>query len=370
MDVLRVTYRLEAESDRAWARAEEVALEQTVEVPRSVVRDAGVEQEALGVVESVEPDPAGGQRATIAYPVAATSFDPAQILNVIFGNSSLHADVQCVDVEPPASILAALRGPRFGVPGLRKTVGVYDRPLTCTALKPMGLSSAAFAELCGTFARAGIDVIKDDHGLADQPSSPFEKRVPACLAAAERVAEETGHRAVYVPNLIGTPEVVFRKLRFAEECGARAVMVSPMLIGMPVFWELCHERASVPVLAHPAFGGALRIAPQTLFGKLFRLYGADAVIFVSFGSRFSPSREVCQGLADNLAAPWENVLRTLPVPAGGIQLESVGEVVEFYGKDAMLLVGGNLQIDAGALLERSRRFVEGVREASARAGWL
>lgn len=370
MDALRVTYRLEAESERAWARAEEVALEQTVEVPRSVVRDTSVEKEMLGRVESVEPDPAGGQRATIAYPVAATALDPAQILNVIFGNSSLHPDVQCVDVDPPASILAALQGPRFGVPGLRKAVGVYERPLTCTAIKPMGLSTDALAALCGSFAQAGIDVIKDDHGLADQSSSPFEARVPACLAAVERVAEETGHRAVYVPNLIGTPESVFRKLRFAEECGARAVMVSPMLIGMPVFWELCHERASVPVLAHPAFGGALRIAPQTLFGKLFRLYGADAVIFVSFGSRFSPSREVCQELAASLAAPWQDVLPALPVPAGGIQVESVGEIVDCYGKDAMLLVGGNLQIDADALLERSRRFVKNVREASARAGWL
>jgi ribulose-bisphosphate carboxylase large chain len=370
MDALRVTYRLEVEPERAQARAEEVALEQTVEVPRSVVRDAYVEQEILGRVERVEPDPAGGQRATIAYPVAATSLDPAQILNVIFGNSSLHPDVQCIDLEPPPSLLSALQGPRFGVAGLRKAVGVYGRPLTCTALKPMGLSTDALAELCGSFARAGIDVIKDDHGLADQPSSPFEKRIPACLAAAERVAGETGHRAVYVPNLIGTPEAVFRKLRFAEECGARAVMASPMLIGMPVFWELCHERASVPVLAHPAFGGALRIAPEALFGKLFRLYGADASIFVSFGSRFSPGREVCRRLAGSLTAPWKNVLPTLPVPAGGIELESVGEVVDFYGKDAMLLVGGNLQIEADALLERSRRFVESVREASTRAGWI
>ena len=370
MDALRVTYRLEVESEQARARAEEVALEQTVEVPRSVAKAAGVEQQTLGRVESVEPDPAGGQRASIAYPVAATGLDPAQILNVIFGNSSLHPDVYCVDVDPPPLLLAALQGPRFGMPGLRKAVGVYGRPLTCTALKPMGLSTDALSELCGTFARAGIDVIKDDHGLADQVSSPFEARVPACLAAAERVADETGRRAVYVPNLIGTPDAVFRKLRFAEECGARAVMASPMLIGLPAFWELCHERASVPVLAHPAFGGAQRIAPDTLFGKLFRLYGADAVIFVSFGSRYSPSRETCRGLAENLAAPWANLLPALPVPAGGIQLESVGEVVDFYGKDAMLLIGGNLQVDADALLERSRRFVESVREASVRAGWL
>jgi ribulose-bisphosphate carboxylase large chain len=359
VELLRVTYRLDVPALQAEARAAAVALEQTVEVPRAAVRDAVVEDEVMGRVESVAPDPEGGHLATLAYPVATTSLDPAQLLNVIFGNSSLHADVQCIDVDPPASVLAALGGPRFGVAGLRRVAGVRGRPLTCTAVKPMGLSSSALAGLAATFARAGIDVIKDDHGLADQPFHPFEERVRACLAALERVADETGHRALYVPNLVGTPQRIRRGLEFAREAGARAVMASPMLIGLPAFWELCRE-AGVPVIAHPAFAGALRIAPETLFGRLYRLFGADAVIYVNFGSRFSQSEEVCRRLSDRLLAPWGGVRPALPVPAGGIAVESAGKVAEFYGSDAMLLVGGSLQIEEAALLERARRFVEAV----------
>lgn len=363
VDRLRVTYQLDVDDGLAEERAEAVALEQTVEVPRAVVRDAFFEKEVMGSVESLDRDPAGGWRATLSYPLAATALEPAQLLNVIFGNSSLHEDVRCLDFEAPPALGAALGGPRFGVAGLREMLGAPERPLTCTALKPMGLSSESLAELCGSFARAGIDVIKDDHGLADQAWSRFEERVPACLAAARRAADETGHHAVYAPNLIGTPRRVLEKLRIAEAEGARAVLVSPMLLGLPFFWELCGQ-AEVPVLAHPALGGALRIAPQTLFGKIFRLFGADAVIYVSFGSRFSQSREVCRALAGNLLAPWEGVAPALPVPAGGIRIESVPELVEFYGRDVMLLVGGNLQIEGGALLERSRAFVASVRGAA------
>ena len=343
-----------------------MALEQTVEVPRSVVRDAFFEKEVMGAVESLAPAPESGFTATIAYPVATTALEPAQLLNVVFGNSSLHDDVRCLDVELPAAVAEALGGPRFGVKGLREVLGAPERPLTCTAVKPMGLASEALAALCSDFARAGIDVIKDDHGLADQSFSRFEERVPACLAAARAAADETGHHAVYAPNLIGSPERVLEKLRFAEEQGARAVLVSPMLVGLPVFWEIC-RRASMPVLAHPAFGGAQRIAPETLFGKLFRLFGADAVIYVSFGSRFSRSREVCARLAGNLLQPWAGLAPSLPVPAGGIRVESVAEVVGFYGRDVMLLVGGDLQIEPGALLERSRAFVASVRAAAPEA---
>jgi len=363
---LRVVYHLAVDAARAEARAEVLAREQTVEVPRAVVRDAIVRGEALGRVEALREDPGGGFRATLAYPIGATGLDPAQLLNVVFGNSSLHADVRCLDLEPGAELASALGGPRFGIAGLRAAAGVAGRPLTCTAIKPMGLSTAALASLAGCFARAGVDFVKDDHGLADQPWSPFRERVAACLAAVARAAEETGHRPVYVPNLIGTPERMRDAQRFAEDAGARAVMASPMLVGLPAFWELC-RRSSVPVLAHPAFAGTLRFAPEALFGKLFRLYGADAAIFVSFGSRFAQGEDACRAVAEALRRPWAGLRPALPVPAGGIELASASKLVEFYGSDAMLLVGGDLQLEADRVLERSRDFVRSVHAAAARA---
>src|SRR6185312_10092814 len=89
-----------------------------------------------------------------------------------------------------------LPGPRAGIAGLRALTGVPGRPLLATALKPIGLRPAQLAALCGTFVRAGIDLVKDDHGLADHPFCPFEARVEACLRAAEDAARETGRRAL------------------------------------------------------------------------------------------------------------------------------------------------------------------------------
>jgi len=363
MELLRVTYRLEGAPDDAEARAEAIAREHTVEVPRAVVRDAFIEREILGRVERVEPVD-GAALATVAYPVATTAHDPAQLLNVLFGMSSLRDDVRCVDCEVPPSLLRALGGPRFGVAGLREATGVHGRALTCTAAKPMGHGPKALADLVRAFARAGLDVVKDDQGLADHPFCPFEDRVRACLAAVEEVADETGHRVLYAPNLIGTPDRVWRQLEFARKEGARAVMASPMLLGLPVFWELCRERSDVPVLAHPSFGGARAFATELLFGSLLRLYGADAVIFVGYAGRFGTPRATCRELADRLRRPWGGLAPSLPVPGGGVELENAAELVSFYGRDAMLLVGGSLQVEEGAVQARSRAFVEAVREAS------
>ena len=50
----------------------------------------------------------------------------------------------------------------------------------------------------------------------------------------------------------------------------------------------------------------------------------------------------------------------LPVPAGGMRLERVEELLDFYGPDTMLLIGGNLLIDHERVLQRTQEFVERV----------
>lgn len=364
MEPLRATYRLSVEPAEAAARADLLRLEQTVELPREVVRDPFVEREILPEVEALEPDPEGGTRARIAYPLATTALDPAQLLNVLFGNASLQQDVELLDVEFPTAVREVLGGPRFGIAGLRALTGVADAPLTCTALKPMGLGPDALAELCARFARGGIDVIKDDHGLADHTFCRFEERVGACQAAVEKVAAETGHRAVYVPNLTGTPEALARQRRFALECGVGAAMLAPMLVGLPVFSQVARSDPPLPLLAHPAFAGVLRAAPQALLGKIFRLYGADAVIYPHWGGRFSYGEAICRDLAAALREPIAGVRPALPVPAGGMSVERAAELVAFYGRDTMLLVGGSLYEAGSALEERTRSFVEAVGTAA------
>ncbi|MBW3661082.1 MAG: ribulose 1,5-bisphosphate carboxylase [Gemmatimonadetes bacterium] len=361
MDPVRATYRIDVPPGEGRARAEALALEQTAELPRAAVGSESA-RAFLGGVESVEPAPDGAVRATIAYPAAATAADPAQLLNVVFGNAALLDDVTLVGLDVGASSAATLGGPRHGIDGLRAAAGVEARPLTCAALKPMGDPVEALAQRCEALARAGIDVIKDDHGLADFPGSPLADRLDACAAALDRAAEATGRRALYVPNLIGSPRTLARGLERVVEGGAGAVLVAPLLAGLPAFRELARE-SPVPVLAHPAWASP-RVAPETLLGTLFRLFGADAVVFPHAGGRFPFDEATCRRLADELRRPVEGIRPALPVPAGGMSLSRVAELVGFYGSDTMLLVGGTLYVDGAGLEERARTFVRRVADAA------
>ena len=361
MSRLRATYRIRAQSGDIVAVARAIALEQSVEVPAEVVRDEFVAQNIVARVESTRDLGDGTHAAVIQLATATTGYDVAQTVNMLFGNSSLHEHVELIDVEFPDDFLTHFRGPRFGIAGIRELVGVPARSLTCAALKPQGLPVERLAELCFTLASAGIDIIKDDHGLADQPYSPFAARVAACIRAVERAASATGHRAVYAPSVVGSPRKVDEQVRIAFNEGVKMLLLAPALLGMPAFAELVAERIDVPVLAHPAYGGAARVAPPLLLGKLFRLLGADAVIFPSFGGRFAYSPQTCREITHACRAPWSHLSPILPVPAGGLSVERVPEVLRFYGNDVMLLIGGSLLAAAERLPERTRAFVELVR---------
>ena len=367
-DSFRVTYLVRAAPEDIAARAEALTLEQTVELPRATAgRDPWVAAHLLGTVEAIEPAGDDVHRVTIAQPLATVGDNPAQLLNVMFGNSSLQPDVTLADVELPEAAFAWLPGPRAGIAGIRELTGIHGRPLLSAALKPMGLSPERLAALCGLFARAGIDVIKDDHGLADHRFCPFEARVEACLRAAEDAARDLDRLPIYVPNLIGTPDAVARQLEFARAAGARMVLISPMVTGMPLLAQLAAEADGVPLLAHPAFAGVLRADEPALLGKLFRWFGADAVIFPHTGGRFSYSLETCRRLAHALREDRPCARPSFPVPAGGIKVERVPELLRFYGPDTVLLLGSSLYEAGDGLFERTRALVDQVVRLSTEA---
>lgn len=354
---LTVTYNVRADAASIEARARAIAVEQSVEMPVEAIDDQAVLAGIVGQVESIAPIQDGRFAVRIGLAAETTGLEIGQLLNMLFGNSSIQDDVTLEDVELPAEVTDAFAGPRHGLDGLRQRVGAEGRALTCSALKPQGLSVADLAELAGRLAEGGLDYIKDDHGLADQRYSPFAERARACAEAVVAAGGATR----YVPSLSGHLDQLRRQAGIALDAGIDTVLVAPMILGLPATHALIREFPDLAFMAHPALAGAARIAPPLLIGKIFRLIGIDATVFPNHGGRFGYSPATCRALARAALDPWAGYRATLPVPAGGMTLARTAELLDFYGRDSMLLIGGNLLSARERLVEEARAFTAAVQ---------
>jgi ribulose-bisphosphate carboxylase large chain len=163
-----------------------------------------------------------------------------------------------------------------------------------------------------------------------------------------------------VPSVTGDLDAMRTQVAIARDAGIDTVMVAPMVSGVSNFQRLVADNPDMAFLTHPSLAGAARIAPPFHFGGLFRMLGADAVVFPNHGGRFGYSAATCKAIAARSLDARNGLKPCVPVPAGGMSRERVPEMLEFYGADIMLLIGGGLLEARERLTEATAAFVAEV----------
>lgn len=366
-----VLYLVTASEEEIQSKAMDICYEQTVELPEDLIEAGLIRDQIVGRIEEILPLNADQYHVTISYACEDAGDELTQFLNTLFGNISIKPGIRVERFDLPESMLNLYRGPRYGRQGLRDFLGVPQRPLLCSALKPLGFSAKELAETAYQFALGGIDIIKDDHGLADQVFAPFEERVKACATAVHEANQKTGFHSVYMPNITARANQVVSRAYRAKELGAEAFMVCPGLVGFDTMRQIADDdQLGLPVISHPAFAGSFVTCPGNGFshfayyGQLTRLAGADAVIYPNWGGRFSFSREECISIVDGTQTPMGHLKSIFPTPGGGMTMQRVPEMLDVYKQDLIFLVGGGLHRLSPDLAANSRYFremVEGMK---------
>lgn len=364
----RVVYAITGGREEARKKAEDICVEQTIEFPAELVTGGDIRSFILGRVERFEEVGASDWHAEISFAIETAGNELTQLLNVVFGNFSLKPGVRVERMELPERMIRYYKGPRFGVPRIREMLGVHDRPFLCTALKPMGLPSSTLARLAYTFASGGVDMIKDDHGLADQPFSPFKERVEMCAQAVTRANQETGRRCLYFPNVSAPAHAILEKARWAKACGAGGIMVAPGLIGYDTMRMLADDDSvDLPIICHPSLLGSFvtsrenGISHYMTFGQLPRLAGADAAVYPNYGGRFTFTLGDCKSIVNAATKKESHIKPMFSAPGGGMNLDRIPEMIGAYGIDSIFLIGGALHKMGPDLIRNCKRYMDVLR---------
>lgn len=293
----------------------------------------------LAEVVAVRTEPEGYSIATIHFPQKNVENDIASLLTMIFGKYSMAGAAKVVAVRLPENY--GLR-PQFGISGIRKLLGVHNRPLVMAIFKPaLGLSAQAHAAILEQVAFAGLDIIKDDEILGNLDVAPTLERLRACRQVIDAVQQQTGRTVLYAVNVTGKADKLLEQARLLVREGANALLLNVLSYGFSVLEALAADaEVNVPIFVHPALSGALCAAPDygiaysVVLGTLMAHAGADAVLYPAhYGSLpFDPAEEA--RIRDSLRSRG-----VFPVPSAGIHPGVVPKALADYGQDVILNAG-------------------------------
>jgi len=286
----------------------------------------------------------------IAYPSNNFSLDLPAILTTVFGKLSLDGKIKLLDLDFSEELKTAFPGPKFGINGLRDKVGVYDRPLLMSIFKGiLGRDLPFLISQLREQALGGVDFVKDDEILFENPLTPFEQRITGGREVLQQVYEETGHRTLYAVNLTGRTSQLIDKAKKAKELGADLLLFNVFAYGLDVLQELREEEnVDLPIMAHPAVSGALTssdvygISHSLLLGKLLRYAGADLSLFPSPYGSVALEKNAALSIAKALTDQSESMNKSFPVPSAGIHPGLVPLLLQDFGLDSVINAGGGV----------------------------
>lgn len=361
MEVITKYY---VETDLPIAKAAEaIAAEQSTGTWTEVEKAKYVESLAGRVIG------AEGNLVEIGFPEEL--FEPGNIpqyLSVVAGNlfglGSIDK-VRLLDVIFPESLVRAHQGPRFGIEEARNILGVHDRPLAGTIIKPkVGLNPKDTAEVAGQAVRGGLDLIKDDETLTDQAFCPMTDRVEAVMAELDRVETETGKKAFYAVNVTTGADEILERAEKVTDRGANMVMVDVLTAGFGAL-EVLSRNVKVPVHVHRTMHGAMTRdrhhgISMVAISRLVRLAGGTNLHTGSYLGKMAGDVGELDACRDALREGWYGLRRVFPVASGGLHPGNVSANLDGYGVDCIVQAGGGVHGHPGGTIDGAKAMVQAV----------
>jgi ribulose-bisphosphate carboxylase large chain len=288
----------------------------------------------------------------VAFPVH--NFGPRlpNLLSTVAGNLFEMKDflnIRLLDLHFSKDFTASFKGPKFGLKGTREALGVEDRPLIGSIIKPcVGLRPKELAELCYQAARGGVDFLKDDELYGPCDYSPLEDRVSEVMEALDRANSEKGERTLYAVNITDEVDRILDNADLVQRQGANCIMLNFVTTGFSALRMLAEDPSvKVPIHAHrdmfAAFTRYLRhgISPVVVT-KLCRIAGGDQIHIGAIQGKLYEKDEDVAKSAKICLNPMRNIAPALPVSSGGQTALTVPLNVKKLGKDALILAGGGV----------------------------
>lgn len=277
----------------------------------------------------------------IAFPLANINLKEdsiSQILCHLMGGQMDIDDIEechLLDVEFPWSMSNQFLGPQYGIIGMRKFTGVYDRPLLGGIVKPKVVNNLEMLlDITKELVDGGVNFIKEDEIMSNVPACPLEKRVPAVMKYLE------GKKVIFSFCINGDAPYVMKRAELVHQLGGNGIHLN-FWSGLGMYRVL--REMNLPLFLHFQKSGDKVITDKShkyhidwnVICDLAGLMGVDTIHAGMWGGYMNESEEEVRRTITTL-----HNRNTMPALSCGFHPGLVDAVTEKFGIDYMANVGG------------------------------
>ncbi len=284
----------------------------------------------------------------IAYPLAL--FEPGnlpQLLSSTAGNifgMKMLENLRLEDLELPEKYVKGFPGPSWGLKGVRKYLGVRNRPILFSIIKPKeGLTTEEHVKIARELFKAGIDLVKDDENLTNPDFNPFDKRLALIMAGIRQMKKPK----LYAFNITADFDLMKRRAERAKNAGSQCVMVDIITVGFSALQTLRRKFPDLIIHGHRAMHAVMTRNKKhgismVVLAKMARLAGVDQLHTGTIIGKMEGEKERVLAVNRFLRSEWHGLKPVLPIASGGLYPALIPKLIEILGEKMIFAFGGGI----------------------------
>lgn len=261
------------------------------------------------------------------------------------------------NLEFPTSVEQEFLGPRYGITGVRKFTGRYNKPLSGAIVKPKtGMSPATLGDMVREILNGGVDFIKEDEILSNPSFCRLEDRVELI----SDIVNNCGRNVIYSFCINGDHHTILERAKFVSQNGGNSVHVN-FWSGLGVYNSI--RRLNLPLFIHfQKSGDKILTDKRHAFGidwnvicDLAGLMGVDTIHAGMWGGYLSDDESDLRRTIEVL-----HKRNVVPALSCGMHPGIVNAVSRRFGNDFLANCGGSIHGHPGGTVAGAKAMRQAI----------
>lgn len=265
------------------------------------------------------------------------------LCHLMGGQLDINMFEKCIlkDFELPKHTKKYFLGPKFGIKGIRDYLGIHNKPLLGSIIKPkVGASREVLLEMVKELAEGGVDFIKEDEIMSNPKVAPLKERAPYIMDYLNSLDK----KIIYCFSITSDYPYCLERVKQVYELGGNGVHIN-FWSGMGVYNSI--RKLDLPIFLHFQKSGDKILTNKkhnfhiewSAICKIARISGTDFIHAGMWGGYYHEEEEDLKKTIHVLTY-GDDYPGVIPALSGGMHPGLVGAIRNRFGNDIMYSVGG------------------------------